>query len=237
MKRAITLIVIVALAVAFCTGVIPHSDELVSKVTEKLSPVSTVTEKLSPAVEKAKEKAKELLPSSEDAEDLIAALEDAAKSKGAGGLSLPSPGNIVPKKGILTSTDDVVLVPTDDYAKGYVFEYDGEQFTAYFDTYSWRVYDSYKITAHDDIVIICQALIDEHPVYGSDWTSLRTAEDMVYEWEQHNLIYWLLPESSHWRDDAKDVDLDPYDQGKSFAEIYESRTGQKLDLRNYLPGE
>ena len=106
-----------------------------------------------------------------------------------------------------------------------MFHYGGEEFVAYFDTYSWRVYDSYKITNHDDIVIICQALLDEHPVYGSDWESLRTADDMAYEWEQHNLAYNMLPEYSHWRDDAKDVDLDPDDQGKSVQELYESRIG------------
>ena len=226
MKRVIVLIVIAAIAVACFSGVVPHSDEL----------VSTATEKLSPAIERVKdssaiEKAKELLHKIEGVAD------QADTSEEDGGWSLPSLSDISFAKSILSSTDDVVLVPTDDYAKGYVFEYDGEQFTAYFDTYSWRVYDSYKITAHDDIVIICQALIDEHPVYGSDWTSLRTAEDMAYEWEQHNLVYWLLPEDSHWREDAKDVDLDPYDQGKSFAEIYESRTGQKLDLKKYLSGE
>ena len=231
MKRAIILIAIVALVVAFCTGVIPHSDELVSKVTDKLSVVTTIPEKLSPAVDKVKE----LLPSSEDADGQAATSEEATSEEGSG-WSLLSLGNVGSKKGILSSTEDVVLVPTDDYAAGYVFEYGGEQFTVYFDAYSWRVYDSYKITAHDDIVIICQALIDEHPVYGSDWTSLRTAEDMAYEWEQHNLAYTLLPEDSHWREDAKNVDLDPYDQGKSLSEMYESRTGEKLDLKKYLTG-
>ena len=150
---------------------------------------------------------------------------------------MPSLSDISFAKSILSSTDDVVLVPTDDYAMGYVFEYGGEQFTAYFDGNSWRVYDSYKIANHNDITIICQALINEHPVYGSDWESFRTADDMAYEWEQHNLAYTVLPEDNHWRNDAKDVDLDPYDQGKSFPEIYESRTGQKLDIRKYLPGQ
>ena len=65
-----------------------------------------------------------------------------------------------------------------------------------------------------------------HPVYGADWESLRTAEDMAYEWEQHNLAYTMLPANSHWRDDAKDVDLDPDDQGKSFRDIFESRTSE-----------
>lgn len=205
MKRVILLAIIVALAIAFCSGVFPHTTEL----------VSTVTERLSPAVEKVKE----LLPGSENAEDQVDMPEEAE------GWSLRSLGDRLQTKSQLQSTDDVALVPTDDYAQGYVFEYDGQEFIAYFDTYSWRVYDSYKITNHDDIVIICQALLNEHSVYGSDWASLRTAEDMAFEWEQHNLAYYLLPEDSSWREDAKDVDLDPDDQGKTFPEMYESRGG------------
>ena len=161
---------------------------------------------------------------------------DADDDGGAGtaAWSLPSLDGISLGSGKYSSAAEVALVPTDDYAQGYVFDYGGEQFTAYFDSYSWKVYDSYRITNHGDIVAICQALINEHPVYGSDWESLRTADDMAFEWEQHNLAYKLLPEDSHWRDDAKDVDLDPDDQGKTFPEIYESRTGQQFDIRNYL---
>lgn len=217
MKRAIILTTALVLALAFCFGGCSQSAELVSKASEKLSPVI--------------DKAKELLPTLEDLDGLGESSEED------GGWSLPSLSDFGITTSKLRSTDDVALVPTDDYAMGYVFEYDGEQFTAYFDTYSWRVYDSYKITNHNDIVIICQALINEHPVYGSDWASYRTADDMAYEWEQHNLAYKVLPKDSHWIDDAKDVDLDPDDQGKSFQEIYESRTGEKLDIRNYLPGE
>ena len=223
MKRAILIIVIVAFALACCSAGCSRADEL----------VSTVTEKLSPKIEKAKE----LLSELEDSQDQEDATEDQeGTSKEADGWSLPSLDSLGFSASKLKSTDDVVLVPTDDYAAGYVFEYDGEQFTAYFDSYSWRVYDSYKITNNDDIEIICQALINEHPVYGSDWESYRTADDMAFEWEQHNIAYKMLPEDSHWRDDAKDVDLDPDDQGKTFQEIYESRTGREFDLRNYLPG-
>ena len=223
MKRAIILITIVALAIACCFIGCSKSEQL----------VSTLTEKLSPAIEKAKELLPELGGADDEAET---SGDDADASEGGGGWSLPSLSDFGITQSLLASTEDVVLVPTDDYAMGYVFEYGGEQFTAYFDTCSWRVYDSYKITNHDDIVKICQALINEHPVYGSDWESFRTADDMAYEWEQHSLAYNLLPEDNHWREDAKDVDLDPDDQGKSFPEIYESRTGQKLELKNYLPG-
>ena len=60
--------------------------------------------------------------------------------------------------------------------------------------------------------------------------SYRTIDDLVYEWQQHNLAYELLPDDNSWRSHAKDVDLDPADQGKSLTEIYEARTGSKLDI-------
>lgn len=218
MKRAIILIAIVAIGFACWSVAGSHSTEFVSTVTEKLSP--------------ALEKAKELLP---ELPVLRGSEDEAATSEDDGGWSLLSLEDFGFTPRILSSPEDVVLVPTDDYAMSYVFEYGGEQFIAYYDSVSWRVYDSYRITNHDDIVTICQALINEHPVYGSDWESLRTAKDMAYEWEQHNLAYKVLPADNHWRNDAKDVDLDPYDQGKSFPEIYESRTGEKFDIKKYLP--
>ena len=217
MKRVLFLIAAIALiALAFSCGsaVGSHAPGIVSAAAEKLSP--------------AIEKAKELLPSSDGSEG------QAADDEGTAGWSLPSLSDIGFTSGTLGSADDVVLVPADDYGQNYVFEYGGEQFSAYYDGNSWRVYDSYRITSHGDIVAICQALINEHPVYGSDWMSFRTAEDMAYEWEQHNLAYKLLPEGNHWREDAKDVDLDPDDQGKSIEEMYESRTGEKLDISRYL---
>ena len=224
MKRVIVLIVIVVLALVCGLGGCSWTSGL----------VSTVDGKLSPAIEKVKE----LLPAASgagagasDGSD-----DEASAAAGSGGWSLPSLGAGL-SAGSLDSTADIVLVPTDDYGENYVFEYGGEEFSAYFDSTSWKVYDSYKITNHHDIVVICQALLDEHPVLGSDWESVRTADDMAFEWEQHNLAYTMLPADSHWRDDAKDVDLDPDDQGKTFQEIYESRTGHEFDIRNYLPGE
>lgn len=213
MKRAIAFIVIAVLASACCLAVYPRSSGL----------ISTAAEKLAPAIEKVRE----LLPALGSSQGDSLAPEDAegqvVTSGESDGWPLPSLGASF-GTGILNSTEDVALVPTDDYGYGYVFYYGGEEFAASFDAYSWRIYDSYRITNHDDIVIICQALLDEHPVYGRDWESLRTAEDMAFEWEQHNLAYQVLPEDSHWRDDAKDADLDPDDQGKTFIEMYESRT-------------
>ena len=64
--------------------------------------------------------------------------------------------------------------------------------------------------------------------------SYRTADDMAYEWVQHNLAYEILPEGNSFRNSAKDVDLDPRDQGMSLVEIYEDRTGKKIDLKSLL---
>ena len=77
---------------------------------------------------------------------------------------------------------------------------------------------------------ICQALIDIHPIHGSDMISYRTSDDMVYEWLQHNFAYSVLPDDNLWKNNAKDVDFDPQDQGKSIKEIYEDRTGKKFDF-------
>ena len=211
--------VIAVLAVACLAGCSKLSD-YGSAVVEKLSPALEDADGLS---SRALDKLDEWLsaPGTDADGDADADGEPEAGT----GFSLPSLGALF-GAGELSSVDDVALVPTDDYGCGYVFTYSGEEFTAYFDTYSWRVYDSYKITNHSDIVTICQALINEHPVYGADWESWRTADDMAYEWEQHNLAWQMLPANSHWRDDAKDVDLDPYDQGKSFRDLYESRTGE-----------
>jgi hypothetical protein len=53
---------------------------------------------------------------------------------------------------------------------------------------------------------------------------------MAFEWQQHNIAYEQLPEGNQWRESAMNVDLDPDDQGKTFKEMYEERTGKKLDL-------
>lgn len=128
----------------------------------------------------------------------------------------------------LSSPEDINLKTDDDSI--YAFDYDGEKFFAVFYIDTWEIHNSYRITDHDDIVTICRALSQEHPVPSKDRTSYRTPEDMAYEWEQHNLVYEQLPEDSHWKSDAKNVDLDPDDQGKTIKEIYEDRTGKKITL-------
>ena len=133
--------------------------------------------------------------------------------------------------GRLSSTADIGLTNYDGMGAKYFFTYKGEEFRTLYQYDCWTIYDSYKITDKHDMKIICQALIDVHPIHGSDLSSYRTAEDMAYEWEQHNIAYKYLPDDSPWRESAMNVDLDPQDQGRSFEEIYEDRTGQEFSLK------
>lgn len=136
--------------------------------------------------------------------------------------------------GILTSTEDINLHDIDGAGTNYEFTYNGETYSAVYTTDNWRIYNSYKIQDIGDIAIICQALIDIHPIHGSDMESYRTVEDMAYEWLQHNLAYQFLPDDDPLKSHARDVDLDPKDQNKSFEEIYKDRTGKDFDISDYL---
>lgn len=131
---------------------------------------------------------------------------------------------------VLNSTKDINLRDTDGKRTNYLFTYKNEDFTAIYTKDNWKIKNSYKITNGMDIAFICKALIDIHPIHGKDMQSYRTVDDLVYEWQQHNLAYNILPDDNSWKEHAKDVDLDPADQGKSLAEIYEARTGSKLDV-------
>ena len=132
-------------------------------------------------------------------------------------------------KGILSSTADINLHDIDGKETNYIFTYNNEDFSAKYTKDNWHITDSYKITNKSDLAIICQALIDVHPIHGKDMKSYRTVDDLVYEWQQHNLAYMFLPNDNSWKLHAKDVDLDPADQGRSLEEMYEARTGSKLD--------
>ena len=126
---------------------------------------------------------------------------------------------------VLVSTKDINLHDIDGRKTNYSFTYKNTEFSAKYTKDNWHVVDSYKITNKKDLEIICQALIEVHPIHGKDMVSYREVDDLVYEWMQHNFMYAILSDNNHWKDNAKDVDLDPADQGKSLAEMYESRTG------------
>ena len=115
---------------------------------------------------------------------------------------------------LLSSPEDIGLHDTDGNGVDYIFSYGGEEFFALYEPDNWHITDSYKIEDEDDILLICQVLISVHPIHSADMQSYRAAEDMAFEWHQHNLAYNHLPDSSEWKSNAKDVDLDSKDEGK-----------------------
>lgn len=138
--------------------------------------------------------------------------------------------------GILKSAADIELTDTDGNGKNYHFYYAGDDFTAIYTPDNWKVKDSYRVHSESDMIIICQALIDEHPVHGKDMESYRTAEDMAYEWQIHNMGYAFFADDEKLRNKAKDVDFDPKDQGMTLEEFYKSRTGKDFDISEILGG-
>ena len=124
---------------------------------------------------------------------------------------------------LLSSPEDIALTCTDGIDRSYTFTYDGTAFTAVYTPDNWKIIDSWRITDNTDMIIICEALMAVHPIHGADLVSYRDAEDMAYEWEQHNIAYLLLPDDSPWKMNAKDVDINPADQGKSVYELYQDR--------------
>ena len=134
--------------------------------------------------------------------------------------------NYEEEKNIINEYFEIIKI--DD--KNYSFIYNNETFNIVYTPDNWKIMDSYKITNTEDIVVICGKLNEIHQIHGKDMVSYRTTEDMAYEWLQHNIVYQILPENHQFKINAKDVDLDPKDQGKNLIEIYEDRTGEKFDL-------
>ena len=132
----------------------------------------------------------------------------------------------------LISSEDINLRTDNGY--DYTFTLHGTDFRALYTYNSWRIYDSWKIMNPFDIMHVCTVLSDEHPVPSRDYQSYRTPSDMTYEWVQHNIAYLELPEDNHWRNDARNVDLDPRDQGRTFKEYYQDRTGREIDNSELL---
>ena len=126
--------------------------------------------------------------------------------------------------GNLASADDLDL-RRNGSAYDYLFTYNGEDYRAVYITDTWKIYDSYKITNKHDMKIICQALSDVYSVPSRDGTSVRTADDMAYEWDQHNKIYMIAPEGGRTKERTRNVDLDPEDQGKSYKDLYQENLG------------
>ena len=118
---------------------------------------------------------------------------------------------------LLASTGDLNL--RSDDSEHYSFEYGGTTYSAEFQGNSWRIYDSYRIMNHEDMLLICQALTAEHPIPTADGKGNRTIQDLAHEWDQHNFAFTLLPEGSEWKERARHVDLNPEDQGKELMDF------------------
>jgi len=119
----------------------------------------------------------------------------------------------------VSSTSDWSGLYSDD-GINYTFRYNGEEFSLYFKDDTWHVNNSYKITDEADILMICDTLADLHPVPNKDYSGWRTPEDMAFEWEQHNIAYSLMPDRFIFKSNAKHVDINPSDQGKTLYDFY-----------------
>lgn len=222
-SKVMTTAVLTAVTIS-CLGCGGYVNEYKSKVREKSEEaLLKISEE---AKAELKEKGEELKSEIKEKGNELA--EDALEKKSSE-LVDKETGN-----GILTGTQDINLHDVDGKDQNYSFNYGDEEFTVLYRTDNWKILDSYKITNSDDMIIICRALIEIHPVHGIDLKGFRTPEDMAYEWLQHNMAYELLPEDNVFRKKAKDVDLNPEDQGKSMTEIYESRTGKKFSVSDFL---
>lgn len=127
------------------------------------------------------------------------------------------------ENGFLSSTHELNLRDIDGNETNYIFTYNNTEFTAKYTTNNWKIIDSYKITNENDMEIICKALIDIHPIPGKVLNSFRTVQDLVKEWEIHNISYALISENSKYKENVKDVDFNTEDQGKSLEDFIHSR--------------
>ncbi|MBR3255252.1 MAG: hypothetical protein IKF97_03400 [Clostridia bacterium] len=124
---------------------------------------------------------------------------------------------------ILTTIEQLNIQDIDGKETNYMFTYKEQEYKAIYTTDNWHIENSYQIRNYNDMEIICEALINIHPIHGKDKVSYRTVDDLVYEWELHNIAYDLLPEDNKWKSNVKHVDLNPEDQGKDLAEMYKAR--------------
>ena len=120
---------------------------------------------------------------------------------------------------LLSSEKDIDLRDTDGQDTNYLFTYNDEDFEAVYTPDNWHIADSYRITDTADITLICRALSDIHPIPNKERNGYRTAEDMAYEWNEHNRAYNMLSDDSEWKEHVRSVDLDPDDQGRSLMDM------------------
>ena len=119
--------------------------------------------------------------------------------------------------------NNINLIDIDGNKTNYSFKYNNEVYHAIYTTDNWHIVDSYKITNENDIKKICRILVKEHPIHSSDKNSYRTIDDLVFEWKQHNIAYFLLPYDNKYKENVRSVDLNPDDQNQNIIEMYKRR--------------
>lgn len=148
------------------------------------------------------------------------------------------PVSLSQKTPTLASPSAAGFQDTDGTGQTWTFSCGGETFTAQYTENNWKIIDSYKIRNFGDMMQICEALQEIHEIPGLNGEA-RTPLDMAYEWLQHNFVYDNLPEDHEWRQLTADVDLNPNDQGKTYAELYEDRMETRyrfIDLWEKMKG-
>jgi hypothetical protein len=212
MKKKVLFFVLVSCMLASCGNNVSRKDES-SSVTESSSASEVSAESSAESVVETSEFPAGDSSSGEQIEEVITEMNEEAEEE----------------KGLLESAEDIQLTDVDGWETNYTFIYDGVTYNAVYTPDNWKIIDSYKITSEADMIIICGALAEVHPVHGSDGESFREPEDMAYEWVQHNIAYEILPDDNSWKANAKDVDINPADQNKSLYEMYKSKTGGSLN--------
>ena len=119
------------------------------------------------------------------------------------------------------------------------YKYNGKTYHADFNeaTQSWKIIDSYEILDERIMRQVCHALLIKNPVPTElGGTTYRTVDDMVHEWKEHSKVYYILYYVFSWLNTdiiyegmnrAKDVDINPGDQGKdAISFIYRSLLGK-----------
>ena len=119
--------------------------------------------------------------------------------------------------------NNINLIDIDGNKTNYSFKYNNEVYHDIYTTDNWHIVDSYKITNENDIKKICRILVKEHPIHSSDKNSYRTIDDLVFEWKQHNIAYFLLPDDNKYKENVRSVDLNPDDQNQNVIEMYKRR--------------
>ena len=175
MKQKIIVTVLLTALLSSCGNTVSNNDVSSNSVGAEVLSVAereVSAESIAESESTAEETPAEESSSAEDVVEIITDMNEEAEEE----------------KGLLESAEDIQLTDVDGWETNYTFIYDGETYNAVYTPDNWKIIDSYKITSEADMIIICGALAEVHPVHGCDGESFREPEDMAYEWLQHKCI-------------------------------------------------